>query len=341
MAKAKPKIRWVYVLGAAILLVGFGWAWLSRATQPADPGAKPFYVRFDRSRPLAAVLSDLDRQGVIRSYRAARILALLTRARTHVAIGTYRVGAAMSTAQLLRALDSPIHQMVRLSEHLWAARAAGVLEGHEVCKADEYIQAVHSPASFASDLPFKVTGSSLEGFLFPDTYDLPPLLGAAAVVERQLKTFDRKVYEPLGRPKNIEQILTKASLIELEVDRDEERPLVASVIENRLKKHMMLQIDASLNYGLGVWRRLRLSDYRTVKGPYNLYKHFGLPPGPICSPSLKSIEAAMHPAKTEYLFYVALPDHHSLFAKTVQEHEKNVAKRKAAIAAIAKAKGHA
>ena len=337
-AKAKPKLRWIHVLAAVILILAAGGAWLNRATQPASPGAAPFYIRFERIRPLAAVLADLDKQGVIRSYRAARILALLSRTRTRLPIGTYRVGAGMSTRAVLNALEFPIHQMVRLPEHFWAARAAGVLERNHVCDAADYVSAVHDPASFADQVPFHINAASLEGYLFPDTYDLPPLIGGRAVVERQLKAFDRKVYTPLGRPKNIQRAVIVASLIELEVARDDERPLVASVIENRLRKHMMLQIDASINYGLGVWRPLRFRDYRETKGPYNLYRYAGLPPGPICSPSLKSIEAAMHPAKTDYLYYVALPDGHSLFANTVADHQKNIAKRKAALAQRAQAR---
>src|ERR1019366_3771452 len=159
-------------------------------------------MRLDRVRPLAAVLADLDKQGVIRSYRAARILALLSRTRTRLAIGTYRLGAGMDTNQVLTALEFPVHQMVRLPEHFWAARAARVLEKKDVCDAADYVQAVHDPAAFSADLPFQVNAPSLEGYLYPDTYDLPPLLGASGVVERQLKAFDRKVYEPLGRPKD-------------------------------------------------------------------------------------------------------------------------------------------
>lgn len=326
-------------MGLIAATLAAGCFWMNRAIQPANPDATPFYLRIDRTRPLASVLADLDRQGVIRSYRAARISALIVRARTRLPVGTYRISAAMDTMAVLIALDNPIHQMVRLPETNWAARTANLLAKKDVCSADDYVKAVHSPSDFAAALPFPVAAPSLEGYLFPDTYDLPPLIGATAVVERQLRAFVRKVYEQLGRPRDIQRIVTVASLIELEVNRDEERPLVASVIENRLRKHMMLQIDASINYGLGVWRPLRLSDYRKTKGPYNLYRHAGLPPGPICSPSLKSIEAAVKPAKTEYLYYVALPDGHSLFAKTLAEHKKNIAKRMAALAKRAKARG--
>jgi UPF0755 protein len=307
-----------------------------RATRPAIPGAKPFYIRLDRVRPLADVLADLDRQGVLRSYRATRLLGVLRRNRTRLPVGTYRVGAEMSSSQVLDTLEFPIHQMLRLPQNFWAARLAGFLERNEVCDGTDYVLAVNDPSAFQNQVSFPLPTRSLEGYLLPDTYDLPPLIGAPAVVERQLKAFERKVYEPLGKPKDLQRILTEASLIQLEVARDEERPLVASVIENRLRKHMALQIDASVNYALGVWRPLTFKDLREANGPYNLYRFKGLPPGPICSPSLKSIEAALKPAKTDYLFYVALPDGHSLFAATWKQHQANIAKRKAALAQIAK-----
>lgn len=302
------------------------------AIRPVQPGARPTFIRLTHPRAVSSILADLQQQGILRSARAAGLLAVFLRTPSTAVEGTYRVGAAMSARQILNALASPVHQKLRLPEHFWAARTGALLERNYVCSADDYMADVRDPKRFTAKLPFKVDAPTLEGYLYPDTYDLPPLTNPDDIVTTQLAAFDEKVYEPLGRPKNLKTVLTKASLVELEVKLDEERPIVASVIENRLKRHMPLQIDASLNYGLGVWRPLKLSDYRTVPGPYNLYRHAGLPPGPICSPSVKSIEAVLKPAKTDYLFYVALPDGHSLFAKTYADHLKNIAKRKAAIA---------
>ena len=346
-ANVKPKRRWIYFLGAVILVLGLAAAWMKRATDPATPGATPFFIRFERVRPLAAVLADLDKKGVLRSYRAARILAVLSRTRTRLPIGTYRIGAGMSTRQVLHALENPIHQMVRLPEHLWAARLARVLDKNHVCEAGDYVRAVHDPAGiFPPPLPFKLRAATLEGYLYPDTYDLPPLIGGAAVVERQLKAFDRKVYTPLGRPKDIERIVTKASLIELEVARDDERSLVSSVIDNRLRKEDDASDRKRVPLPLRFRRMASLVFPRIIarpKGRTTSYRNLGLPPGPICSPSLKSIEAAMHPAQTDYLYYVALPDGHSLFAKTFPEHQKEYREAcKAALAQRAKdwAQGH-
>ena len=223
---------------------------------------------------------------------------------------------------------------MRLPATNWAKRDANLLQRHEVCTADEYMAEVTHPQDHRTDFP--LPAGTLEGYLYPDTYDLPPLLGAKAVVGRQLQAFRDKVWEPLGHPANLARILTVASLVQLEAGRDDERPVIAGVIENRLARGMRLQIDASILYGLGKWRRLTFRDYKEVDSPYNLYRHSGLPPTPICSPSVASIRAAIDPAHHNYLYYVALPDGHSLFAATYEEHKKNIARRKAAMVALGK-----
>ena len=127
-----------------------------------------------------------------------------------------------------------------------------------------------------------------------------------------------------------------ASLVQLEAGTDSDRPMIAGVIENRIQKKMPLQIDATILYALQKWQRLTFKDYHSVKSPYNTYLVKGLPPGPICSPDEIDIEAAMHPAKHNFLFYVALPDGSSIYAATYKEHLKNIRIRKAALKALKK-----
>jgi UPF0755 protein len=110
--------------------------------------------------------------------------------------------------------------------------------------------------------------------------------------------------------------------------------MVAGVIENRLRRGMPLQIDATVNYGMQEWRPLKVSEYRSVRSPYNTYLIPGLPPGPICSPTAKSIAAALQPARHDFLYYVAMPDGKSVFSRTYPEHLANVARRRAAIREI-------
>ncbi|WP_240546211.1 endolytic transglycosylase MltG [Paenibacillus artemisiicola] len=176
----------------------------------------------------------------------------------------------------------------------------------------------------------------LEGYLFPETYELPKDSKPDAIIDRMLQELDRKLD---GLPENWEDqlaandvdfngMLTVASLVEREVVVDEERPIVAGIIFNRLKKGMPLQIDATVQYLLDKQKeRLMQSDLQ-VESPYNTYKVKGLPPGPIASPSLKSIEAALFPKKTDYYYYVTKKDgsHEHLFAETLKQHNENIAK---------------
>jgi UPF0755 protein len=191
---------------------------------------------------------------------------------------------------------------------------------------------VAKPEEFKEDVSFPLPKGSLEGYLYPDTYDLPPLMTPREVIDRQLTNFQKRVWEGFNKPKNLHRAIIIASMVEMEVARDDERPMVAGVIENRLAKNMALQIDAAINYGIQKWRPLTYADYRNVDSPYNLYRTKGLPPGPICSPTTKSIKAALNPAKHKFLYYVALPSGRSLFAETYDQHLKNVARRRAAIA---------
>lgn len=321
------------LLGLAVLLIAFGcWLWL--ATMPVGTGSD-LYVRYEKAYPVSSVLADLENRHLLKSPAAAETLAWITKHSRHVAAGTYQIGPQMSAREVLEVLGRPMKQLVRLPESNWARRSANLLEESQVCKAEEYMEQVANPQSYAAKFDFPITGTTLEGYLFPDTYDLPPLLGAEAVVQRQLEAFDRKVWKPL-HPKDLRRTLTVASMIELETRLDSERPIVAGVIENRLARKMPLQLDATVLYARQKWGLLTIKELKQTISPYNTYLHKGLPPGPVCSPSVKSIEAAMHPAKHEYLYYVAMPDGHQVFAKTFAEHEHNIRLRKLAMGTLGK-----
>jgi UPF0755 protein len=174
----------------------------------------------------------------------------------------------------------------------------------------------------------------LEGYLFPETYEMLADSSANDIVFRLVRQLgDRLARLPEGWETKLQEsglsfheILTVASLIEREVVLDEERPIVASVIYNRLAKKMNLEIDATVQYALEEHKERLLYDDLEVDSPYNTYKNAGLPPGPIASPGLKSIEAALFPAETKYLFYVTKKDGSGghLFAETFKEHQRNI-----------------
>jgi UPF0755 protein len=170
---------------------------------------------------------------------------------------------------------------------------------------------------------------SLEGYLFPDTYKLAPNMTPEQILGEMVAHF-RQEAQRLGLTQNIPAMVTLASLVERETPVGTDRPMVASVFKNRLAQNMPLDTDPSVIYAALLEKRYRGTIYASdlkAQSPYNTYTHTGLPPGPICNPGIPSLEAAMHPAQTNFLYFVSDPANpgHSRFAATLEEHEKNVA----------------
>jgi UPF0755 protein len=192
----------------------------------------------------------------------------------------------------------------------------------------DFLDAARSQTNLVADLD--PGAKSLEGYLFPDTYRFSPHVTAVELVAVMVRRF-RSVAAQLGLSGNVHQIATIASLVERETAVDAERPLVASVFENRLARNMPLNTDPSVIYGLELaehWRGTIYQSDLTRDTPYNTYLHAGLPPGPLCNPGIPSLRAAMDPPKTNYFYFVAAGTNaqgHSLFAETLDEHNRNVA----------------
>jgi UPF0755 protein len=168
----------------------------------------------------------------------------------------------------------------------------------------------------------------LDGFLYPATYTFEKNTSSKEIINEMLKTFETNI-EPSKSyiTKNnlsIRNVVITASLIEKEARKDVDRPKIASVIYNRLNKNMPLQIDATILYVIGHKDKVYNRDL-TVKSPYNTYLNKGLPPSPICNPGTKSINAALHPERTNYLYYVLdTKTNTHVFAETYAQHIKNV-----------------
>ncbi|GIP39260.1 aminodeoxychorismate lyase [Paenibacillus sp. J31TS4] len=178
----------------------------------------------------------------------------------------------------------------------------------------------------------------LEGYLFPETYEMAKDSTPEDIVARLTAEWDKKLaqlpadWQAKMREQGLtfHEALTVASLVEREVVLDEERPLVAGVIYNRLKKGMRLQIDATVQYLLDKPKERLMEKDLLVKSPYNTYQSSGLPPGPIASPSLSALKAAIYPKASNYLYYVTAKDgtQRHLFAETYEQHQKNIAASK-------------
>jgi UPF0755 protein len=192
----------------------------------------------------------------------------------------------------------------------------------------DFLDAAVSQRNLVADLDPEA--KSLEGYLFPDTYRFSPAVTAAQIAAAMVQRF-RAAAAQLGLKENVHNVVTIASLVERETAVDADRPLVASVFENRLKRNMPLRTDPAVIYGLevtGHWRGTIYQSDLTRDTPYNTYLHTGLPPGPVANPGISSLRAAMDPPRTNYLYFVAAgtdAQGHSLFASTLDEHNRNVA----------------
>ena len=307
---------------STVTVCGIGGFGAKALVDPMPTGPSQTFV-ITKPRSTSSLLKEFEEKGIIKSTFAAKVLVVLGGNKKTVNPGVYRVNPGMTTQEVLTALRNPIKQMVRIPEERWIARVAKILEEKKVAKAVDYVELTNHPEKFSdSGIPF--FGNTLEGFLYPDTYNFAPDIGADYVVRRQLMNFSKKT-AGLGLTKeNMRRTVIIASLLELEASDLTEKKMIAGVIENRLMRGMRLQIDATINYALQAWRPLTYADYINVKSPYNTYLQKGLPPGPICSPSAKSIEAALHPIKHKFVYYITMPDKVTRFTATYPEHLVNI-----------------
>lgn len=174
----------------------------------------------------------------------------------------------------------------------------------------------------------EVPTNSLEGYLFPDTYLVSSNISTDQMANLMLNRFNkvvmpywRKNYRKMNARYSLHDIVTLASIIEKEAAKESERPLIASVYHNRLRIRMHLGADPTIKYVLERPGKIVSYDDLKINSPYNTYRHYGLPPGPICNPGFSSIKAAMFPAKSDYLYFVARADGSHIFSKTLAEHQ--------------------
>ena len=172
-----------------------------------------------------------------------------------------------------------------------------------------------------------INSVSFEGYLFPDTYQLPEDVDALGVIDRMVSEYSKNMTEAMrkrmteiGLSEN--EVLTLASIIEGEAIYNSERPRISGVYHNRLKKRMRLQADPTIQYIIKDAPRRLLNKDLKIKSPYNTYQNYGLPPGPINNPGIESIKAALYPEQVDFLFFVAKGDGYHTFSKTEKEHNK-------------------
>jgi UPF0755 protein len=270
----------------------------------------------------------LEAAGVVRSRFAFDLLRWLQRGKLRA--GEYRFNHPAPVTEVYSriARGDVFTVAVTIPEGANVFDIAARLEQAGLGAGQGFLSAAREQASLISDLD--PGAKSLEGYLFPDTYQFARKATPAQICATMVRRF-RAIADQLGLKKDVHAVVTTASLVERETAVDAERPLVASVFHNRLAQKMPLMTDPAVIYGLelnGRWSGIIHKSDLKLDTPYNTYLHAGLPPGPVANPGAKSLRAAMEPAKTDYLYFVAAganPQGQSIFSTSLDEHNRNVA----------------
>ncbi|HWP84113.1 MAG TPA: endolytic transglycosylase MltG, partial [Terriglobia bacterium] len=301
---------------------------LADGTRPYLKGNPPITVDIPRGARTLEIAARLEQSGVVRSRWTFLALHLLPPFGTLKA-GEYDFTEPASTLAVLRKLvrGDVSYEVLIVPEGSNRFEIAERVAAQGFSTREEFLRATEDPSPVAALDP---QAANLEGYLFPDSYHLPRHARPAQIVRAMVDRF-REVYFQLQPPsvrRSIREIVTIASLVEKETGVERERPLIAGVFYNRLRRGIALQADPSVAYATflhsGYTGLVRRSDLR-IDSPYNTYLNRGLPPGPIANPGRASLQAALHPSQTDYLYFVASGEGGHVFSRTLAEHNSAVA----------------
>ncbi|BBO88439.1 endolytic transglycosylase MltG [Desulfosarcina ovata] len=329
-------IKKLILLGVALLLILAGSAGLlyrhllSWAERPmAEPGQEKLFTLLS-GQGLKQTARALHREGLISDALRFTIFARIDKKDKLLKAGEYFLSTSMTPREILGQMVEGRVRLYRLTipEGYNLVQIARAVSAAGLADEKSFLDAARNPEmARLLDIP----ADTLEGYLFPDTYYFPRGLDTGAIVITMVKQF-RAAFKPewTARAKalgmTVHEVVTLASIVEKETGAPQERPLVASVFHNRLKKGMRLETDPTVIYGItdfdGNIKRKHLETYT----PYNTYKIQGLPPGPIASPGALAIEAVLYPAESNYLYFVSKRDGTHHFSTSLKEHNAAVRK---------------
>jgi UPF0755 protein len=335
--RSRRSRRWRGCAGAVLLLllglaaaaaVGYGW-WLSRPYKGYAGPEK--VVEVAPGSGAARILAQLQDEGVLANGLAARLWLVYALKNPPLQAGEYRFAGPLTLPEVLRKLirGDVVSRGVTVVEGFSVEEIADQMARAGAGRRDAFLAAMRSPALVADLDP---AAPDLEGYLFPETYRFRVGTAETEIVATLVKTF-RSRFESHVRPlmagsgATVRQVVTLASIVEKEARASAERPVIAGVYRNRLVRHIALDADPTVIFALrrlGRWDGTIHHDDLRVDSSYNTYRYPGLPPGPICSPGLPSLEAAARPADVPYLYFVSRNDGTHVFARTLEEQNHNV-----------------
>ena len=328
--------RWLTIaLPLAIVGAASGAWWIADrlATPYGAFGDDGIFVEVPEGAALAAIGQRLAEAGVVPDATTFRLAAELEGAARRLQAGEYRFTGGESPREIVRriAAGDVYTRLVTFPEGLTIRQLADAFEQAGLGPRAGFVEAA-GDASLIAHLDPGAT--DLEGYLFPDTYPLPRRVTADEVVGAMVGGFER-VFGPdlraaaAARGLSVREVVTLAAIIEKETAAPDEHPLVSAVYHNRLRVGMPLQADPTVIYAMmqaGIWNgNIRRQDLQ-IDSPYNTYRYSGLPPGPIAAPGRASLVAALNPADVKYLYFVSRNDGTHVFATTLVEHNRNVAR---------------
>lgn len=290
----------------------FWWINGSAPLNSGDTSEKVFVV--ERGAGISQVAEDLRDQGLIKNKTVFKMQARIQGVDKKIRAGDYKLSASMSVSEILKTMsEAPLEVWITIPEGFRAEEVADTLQANLPSYQDSWRQMLIGK----------------EGYLFPDTYLIPRDATIETVLSVFENNFNTKIDEAgLSGRNDLDRIIIIASLIEREAFADPEKSTISSVIANRLRQGMALDIDATLQYAKGKvgdkWWTVPTAADKSINSLYNTYKYPGLPPGPIGNPGIEAIKAAANPASTSYFFYIHDSKGNVYFARTLEEHNANV-----------------
>lgn len=310
--------------GAGIV---FSWKAMTTPYKGFDGLSKRVEIR--KGATSSEILRLLERQGILRDSFVPIVYVKSLRRDAVLKAGVYDFVGEKTPLEVIALLERGeiVLKQVTVREGLDRWSVADIMVENGFGSREDWIAATGNVALIADLAP---DAESLEGYLFPDTYRFSPDLTPSAIVEIMVRNFrtqfgDELAYINTGL--DVHQTVTLASIVETEAQIDAERPTIASVYLNRIRKGMLLQADPTVIFAMklaGTWNgNIRKDDLR-MESPYNTYVTPGLPPGPIASPGLASLQAAAAPATTDLFYFVSKNDGSHVFSRTLAEHNRAV-----------------
>lgn len=327
------------------VVVGFIFYLSEEIKKPKNPQGQSIIFTIKKGQGFQEICFNLDKAGLIRSRVLFAVYAFFNGNYKRALAGKYSLSSAMSTKEILRKITKgeTLKEKITIIEGWDLFDIADYFQQMKIASQNDFFALAGEPlkelenvqleniAEFSqkfSLLEDKPKDLSLEGFLFPDTYEIQGDVDLRVIIEKILENFSQKISQELQaeiakQNKTIFEVITMASMLEKELITYEDKQIAAGILWKRLETGWPLQVDAALDYIIGKKSQDLTKDDLALASPYNTYRFTGLPLGPICNPGLESILASVYYKDSDYWFYLSKPGGETVFSKTLLEHNIN------------------